>query len=151
MATYVLVADRARARIMRVRGRARTRKLEEVESLVCPVARVPARALTTDRTGRVFERGIRGGRSRLQRHGAESDYDPRAVEIERFARQITRSLERARRAEELDDWVLIAAPKFLGVLRGQIKPALRKLIRGEVSRDLSRADDRQILEAAFPA
>ena len=84
---------------MRVRGRARARKLEEVESLVCPAARVPARALTTDRTGLVFERGIRGARSRLQRHGAQSDYDPRAVEIERFARKIARSLERARRAE----------------------------------------------------
>jgi len=85
---------------MRVRGRARARKLEEVESLVCPAARVPARALTTDRTGLVFERGIRGARSRLQFHGAQSDYDPRAVEIERFARKIARSLERARRADD---------------------------------------------------
>jgi protein required for attachment to host cells len=151
VATYVLVADRARARILRVRGRGSARKLDEVESLVCPTARMQPQELTTERTGRVFARALGGsGTATRARHGAQSDYDPRDAEVERFAGQIVQSLERKRRAAQLDDCVLIAAPRFLGVLRGTIKPTLRRLIRSEVPRDLSRADERRILRAAFP-
>ena len=96
-------------------------------------AHLPARALTSDLTGRVFESSGRSGTNATRiRHGAASDYNPHTVEIERFVDRIARQLG-LHAAGELSALVLIAEPRLLGVLRARLPKELHKLVTHEIS------------------
>ena len=140
---YVLVADGGMARLLRIRGNQGKQTLGEVAALERPSAHSPARDLVTDRTGRVFDSM---GRTR---HGAESDYDPHAVEVDRFAKRISRRVDTERRAERINELIVIAEPRFLGVLRQQWSGPTRQVVKREVAKDLVRASDAQILKLAL--
>ncbi|MGH8144667.1 MAG: host attachment protein [Steroidobacteraceae bacterium] len=147
LVTHVLVADSGMARLLRVTGPLRHRVAQQEELFERPSAHLPAHALTTDRTGRVFESSGRAGTNATHtRHGAASDYDPHTVEIERFAARIVQRLQDLHRNDELHAWVLIAAPRFLGVLRAQLPTDLHRTIVHEVAGDYVRADPTRILE-----
>lgn len=160
---YVVVADGGTARILhssRAAGAAArtaaaagrgTITLDEIVRLENPVAHLPARALVSDRTGRVFESSGRGGSGPVThtRHGAQSDYDPHIVATRRFAKKIAQRLQTELRRGRVEELVLIAAPKFLGELRGQLAAPVQKLVTREVARDLVRAGDAHIVRAAF--
>jgi protein required for attachment to host cells len=157
--TVIVVADSGEARILQALrggvadGRRRAIVLEEIARLDNPKARQPARELVTDRTGRVFDSGSRTGtgpRSRA-RHGAQSDYDPHDVEVERFAKQLARRLDAERRRIGIEELIVIAGPRFLGELRQQLQAPTRKIVTREVDRDLVHADDRLIRREAFPS
>jgi protein required for attachment to host cells len=152
MSTYVLVADSGKARLLRVDGAPRKRLLAEVAALDCPSARKLPQELVSDRTGRVFTRGKRGsvGPPSASRAGTDNDSDPRIAAIERFAARIGRRLDLERRRLAMDGLVIIAAPRFLGRLRAQLSNPTRAIVQRELSRDLVRASDAQILRSAFP-
>lgn len=157
---YVIVADEAMARILRAygtlvtpeRGTRSAAALEEIARLENPTARQPGQALITDRSPRVFlSRSRTGfGPKTRTRHSTLSDFDPHASDIERFAKRLSRRLDTERRRQPVREFVLIAAPRFLGVLRPQLSAPTRELIRREIPRDLTQAADRPILRAAFP-
>ena len=152
MSTLIVVANGTEARLLCSARRSRPGgEIEELAHLVRPTARHPARDLTTDRDGRVFPRATRGGVGPpvAARSGAASDKNPHQVEIERFARRISRRLDALRRDTGFDDVVVIAAPRFLGTLRGVLRGVTRDLVSREVPRDLVRAEDRQIRAIAF--
>jgi protein required for attachment to host cells len=153
---FIVVADSGVARILHVARRvadspARGDQLEEVARLDSPAARKASRELVTDRTGRVFDSVTRAhvGPASHARHGAQSDYDPHTVEAERFAKRVARRLDLERRRQRIDELVLIAAPRFLGVLRPQLSGATRELVSREVARDLTHAQDARILRSAM--
>jgi protein required for attachment to host cells len=54
-----------------------------------------------------------------------------------FAKQIGRYLEQARQQQRYDELVLIAPPKFLGVLRKELDNEVEKLVADELPKDLS--------------
>lgn len=150
MASCVLVADGARARIFRMARRSRSAALTEIVDLVRPTARLAARELTSDATGRVFARSRSGGGPRqAARAGAHSDADPHQAEIERFARRICRRLDDERRRGGIDDFVIIAEPRFLGELRLQLSDPTRRLVTRELARNLTRETPARIRQAAF--
>jgi len=156
---FIVVADSGVARILHAtgawppesRGTRSTAVLEEIARLDSPAARQAGRELVSDRTGRVFDSASRAhvGPPSHARHGAASDYDPHTVETERFARRLARRLDDERRRQRIDEVVLIAAPRFLGVLRPQLSAPTRELVTREVARDLTHAADARILRAAL--
>lgn len=149
---YVVVADGGQARILLARGARGALGFAEIARIERASAHRPARDLVTDRTGRVFDSGSRvgiGPKSRA-RHGAESDYDPHAVEVQRFAKQLARRLDTECRRSNMDELTLIVEPKFLGVLRPRLSAPTRRRVRCEIARDLVRADARLIRRTAFP-
>jgi len=154
--TGVLVADGGDARILQATRRLGTSgrgsiDLVEIAHLQNAAAHLPGRALVTDRTGRVFDSTTRTGagpRSHA-RHGANSEYDPHDAEVERFARTVARKLDAERRRLGIEELILIAGPRFLGVLRQQIPPATRKLVTREIDSDLVHANDAAIRKTAF--
>jgi len=143
---HVLVADGGIARLMRITGPRNRRHLEQEELFERPSAHVPARDLTTDITGRVFDSSGRAhvGASR-SRHGAASDYDPHAVEVERFVDRIAAHLGTMHRAGRLSNLTVIAEPRFLGVLRARLPADLHRLIAREISGDYVHADHALLL------
>lgn len=157
---FVVVADSGVARILHASGAVptngsgnihRTASLNEVARLDRPSAHQPARALTTDRPGRVFDGRVRSGVGppSAARHGAQSAEDPHAVEIERFAKSVARRIDTERRNRPMQEVVLIAEPRFLGHLRPHLSAPTRGLVRREIARDLTNSPDAPILRTAF--
>jgi protein required for attachment to host cells len=129
--TWIVVADSARARIFRQdkpRG-----PLKEQQDLVHPASTVHSRDLTSDRQGRTFDSSHQGGR-----HAMEPNKDPQEVEIEVFARQLATLLDSARSRGDLDDLVLIAPPRFLGLLTGCVDDQTKKAISKRIHKNLVR-------------
>jgi len=133
--TWVLVADGSRARLFR---RHKDRSLIEQESLVCPEERLPDRDRVADRSGRSFDsRG--GGRHAMEPRSSEADHNHR-----RFAALLAQRLDELCTAGELERAVLVAAPKFLGALRGELGASIKARVALEIDKDLAREDPERI-------
>lgn len=129
MTIWVLVADSARARVLA--GDPTDTVLEEIETLVHPESRRYAGDITTDRPGRAFDSAGEG------RHAMGQSVGPGEQEAVRFAREISARLEEARGRGELDRLYLVAAPRFLGHLRSALDEPTRRLVAGEVDKNLT--------------
>jgi protein required for attachment to host cells len=138
--TWIVAADSGRARIFQ--STTGSRQIGEVLDLVNPAAREPGRDLVTDADGRVFAHGGKGQPA----HAAAPRADPVEHETELFAKRVAEAVERGRTAHEFDNLCLIAAPKFLGLLRKNLGKESRKLVRREIDKDLSRSSPAEILE-----
>lgn len=149
MSNYVLVADASAARILKAKGARTPAVLEEILTFIQPSSRLRGRELTSDRTGRVFDRAAKSGAGTPSRarHGAQSDFDPHAAEVERFAKRLGRRLDDLRRSGELEGLHIVAAPQFLGVLRTKLSKPTRELVQGELARDMVHARPADIAKA----
>jgi protein required for attachment to host cells len=122
--TWVVVADRSRARIFSVA----TPKgpLLEIESLVHPETRAHERDLTSDRPGRSSDRHALGN--------ANSARDQQAQE---FAREIAERLEDGRVHGQFEKLILIAGPDPLGLLRKAMHAPLSKLVVQTIDKNVT--------------
>ena len=127
---YVLVADSAVARIFTARGP--DGPLNEVESLSHTASRLHERDLASDRPGRTFD-SVGGGR-----HAKELEVSPKEEEAVRFAEQLAERMHAGRTAGEFDRLMVVAAPRYLGLLREKLDPATRALVGFELDKDLTR-------------
>jgi protein required for attachment to host cells len=101
-------------------------------------ARLHDRDFSSDRPGRVFDRAPPAGRRGAgAHHSTGSERGPHRHEALVFARRIAAQLERERRLNRFSRMVIVAAPAFLGLLRGAMHPQLRGMIVGQVRKDLA--------------
>ena len=133
--TWIVAADASRARIFEMHGRAEG--LHEIESFVHPASREHDRDLVSDAHGR-FQRSDEAGQSASERIDASEH------EAALFSKTLSAHLEQARNAHRYDQLRLIAAPKFLGLLRQNLSKAAQKLIEKETSKNLSWFDSNDI-------
>ena len=127
--TWVVLADGARARVLLNEGP--NKGLREVMNAESETARLAGRDLMADGRGRVFDSAGQG------RHAMEPKTDPKAVEEEKFLRDVVRILERGARDGDYDRLVLCAAPRALGELRGLLPKAVQDRITAELPKDLT--------------
>jgi protein required for attachment to host cells len=132
--TWVVVADRSRARIFTVA----TPKgpLTELEDLVHPEARAHEGDLTSDRLGRSSHNVM--GKEHVAR-------DQQAHE---FAREIANRLEHGRIGAEFEKLLIVAAPDLLGMLRKAMNANVAKTIVQEIDKNVAQqspADIRKLL------
>lgn len=125
---WVLVADRSRACLFHALPDG-LRPWPTVASFVHEQGRLSDRDLQSDAPGRLARFG--GASS-----GVESQEDRAHVEARRFATQLVDYLDHARHSRRFDRLVLVAPPKFLGVLREASPAPLRALTALEVNQDL---------------
>lgn len=128
MTTWIVVADGSRGRIF-VQDKA-TGPLVESEDLIHSRARLRESELRSDRAGR--ERGVFGQGSSM----FDARTEAHAHEAENFAKEIAEHLEAGRTSGKFQHLVLMAPPAFLGDLRGKLSDEVRKLVVGEVGKDL---------------
>lgn len=130
MTTYIVVADAARARIF-------TRdalNLTEHESLVHAAGRLHEGDLITDSRGAdVHESTSTSSRSSGE-EGAASQH-----ENELFAKEVAKRLYGARVDNSMEKLIMVAPPKFLGLLREKLDNTTHKLVIHTLSKDLSKA------------
>ncbi|MDX6751619.1 host attachment protein [Geminicoccaceae bacterium 1502E] len=137
--TWLVVADGARAKILRV-DRA-VRRFELVGEMSSSEARRKPSELMTDRQGRAMDAGGVGQRSAM-----EPPTDPQRHEKERFARQLAETLEDALNARKFEKLVLVAAPQALGDLRATLDGRVKERIQEEIAKDLTRENAGELAE-----
>lgn len=126
----VLVADTRHAKIFEMdTPTARLRFLDAVDN---PYTAKHDRDLGSDAPGRVMTRtgsGVR--RTALQPH---SDHKQHAVT--QFARLLARRMSNEAKADKLAALVMVAAPRFMSELQGQMSQETKKRVIRELRRDL---------------
>lgn len=107
----------------------------------------PNHGLTLERE---FEQEVKKSRDILSdRPGATTDrmgYAKHATEPpdqvreqkRRFAREIARALDDARKQNAFERLYLVAPPQILGELRSELTPELSKMVAGELNKDLTK-------------
>ena len=124
--TWIVAADSSRARVLQVAGRER---LVEVEDMINPGGRRDDRELTTDAHPKY--RGTSGPGSDREETSAQEH------ETDLFAKRLGDYLDKARTEHRYDELVVVAPPKFLGLLRKKLGKEVEKLVIEEVPKDLS--------------
>ena len=129
MAIWTLVADAGRARFFSAESATDT--LVEVEDRLHPESRLHAGEMASDEPGTTHDSHGQG------QHGMGNKVDPKSQEAIRFAKELCEELESQRNAGKLDALYVIAEPAFLGVLREHMDAPLKKLVQGEIDKDLT--------------
>jgi protein required for attachment to host cells len=134
METRVIVADNARARIF-ASGTA-INQLQELEGFAHPEAHLSNIDLVGDSSGRSVDG-----------HGAlEPATDARMVEEQAFAKLLGKHLKELHNQQHFEQLILIAPPRFLGLLRKELASPLDKLVTQSIDKDLTTASLEQIME-----
>jgi protein required for attachment to host cells len=134
METRVIVADNARARIF-ASSTAITR-LQEEEGFAHPEAHLSNRDLVGDSAGKSVDQ-----------HGSlDPAADAREVEAQGFAKLLGKHLKELHNAQHFEQLILIAPPRFLGMLRKELASPLDKLVTRSIDKDLTTASLEQIID-----
>ena len=134
METRVIVADNARARIFE--SHSVINRLEEREGFVHSAARLSNRDLVGDSAGKsVDQHGSLDPGTSAKQHQAQN-----------FARMLARHLKELHNKQHYDNLILIAPPRFLGMLRKELPGPLDKLVTSTIDKDLTEASVEDIIE-----
>ncbi|MFO0918784.1 MAG: host attachment protein [Planctomycetaceae bacterium] len=126
--TWILIADRTKAKLLHVLPHGQG-PFPELASLIHEAGRLQARERDSSEPGRVIHPA--GYASAVEPH---EDRDH--VESKRFAAEIVHHLDHCRQESRFDQLIVVAPPKFLGVLRDAWTPLLRRMVQLEVHQDL---------------
>ncbi|MBA4111533.1 MAG: host attachment protein [Leptothrix sp. (in: Bacteria)] len=147
--TWVVVADEAIARILA--GPSDTGELDSVEEITDPDAHAKGSEFRHDaegrRTGGVVAKGggaHGGAQSRPATTTSAAGEDDRHQEAERFARRVAAHLAEAFQQQRFEHLTLVAAPRFLGVLRQALSPQVGKVVTESLDKDLVHLDNQDI-------
>lgn len=134
--TWIVAADSSRARILQVTDRGA--HLAEVDNLLNPEGRLQDREISSDARGRW------GGPNRPGGNAMEDEIGPSQHVAQAFAKRIGAYLDKARTERRYDRLCLVAPPKFLGLLRGDLSAEVSKRVAREVPKDLSGQKTREL-------
>jgi protein required for attachment to host cells len=138
---WVVIADEAIARILTTTEAPGT--LDPVQALTDPAAHTKEGELHVHDAGR---RDGGGGRdsSGASSVTASAGDEKRHLEARAFARRVAGHLAEALRLKRYDSLRIVAAPRFLGLLRAELEPAVKAVVREELDKDLVHASDDDI-------
>lgn len=138
-ADWVVVANEAAAIIYTCKGR--RGPLVELRRIENKQARAKTSELISDKAGRAFDSHGQG------RHAMTREKSgPRQQIVEAFARQISGYVDQARQEGRFDDLVLIAAPRFLGLMRKALARTAVSEPYLAIDKDVVAADPQTIMK-----
>jgi protein required for attachment to host cells len=141
---WILVADSSRARIFDATrkfsapGEFEFSEFSEVDDLVNARGRARNQDINTDKPGRMADRTGRGGTGTGQRSAVGGKEEPKETEAKAFAQRVNDRLEQAANDGDYDELVVIAAPKFLGMLRDSRPSQIDSMIVEEIGKDFTK-------------
>ena len=152
---WILVADEGIARVLASRGD--SAPLEEVEKITDAGARADNADLRRDAYGRRAQATVQGDAGHPGAHAgrmatvtSSAGEDEIHQEAQLFARRVAKLLEEARNRQRFDELVVIAPPRFLGLLRKALPQSVCSVVTRELDKDyrqLSNNDVQQRMAA----
>lgn len=139
--TWIVVADSSHARIFQLRDG--HLPAEEICDLANPLGRADNKQVASDSHGQFAGPDGHG-------HTAPRVEEPVQHEVRQFARELGRQLDTAAAQQRYQQLALVAAPRFLGLLRDSLDKQTRKLVTAEVAKNVA-AFARSDLEACLQA
>lgn len=128
--TWVLIADEAIARIIAY-GKSRT--LEPVEEITDPDAHAEGAEMRRDAYGR---RAAGGGQGSTQAGATASAADDQMHQhAEVFAKRVADVLGQAQQQSRMDALIIVAPPRFLGLLRKALPKNAANIVQTELDKD----------------
>jgi protein required for attachment to host cells len=139
--TWIVVADSSHARIFQLRDG--QLPAEEIEDLANPLGRADNKQVASDSHGQFAGPDGHG-------HTAPRVEEPVQHGVRQFAREIARHLDTAAARQRFQQLALVAAPRFLGLLRESLDKQTRKLVTSELAKNVA-ALPRSELDACLQA
>jgi len=135
--TWILTANRSGARLFERHGKDMAVRL--VQDIPHPQGRLQNRDIDADKPGRAFDSLGQG------RHSVGTAHAPTEEVAMKFARILAELLYKGRTAHAYDQVVLVADPKFLGMLRGALDEPTAALVTQTVHKDLPDVSEKDLL------
>lgn len=126
---WVVVADESKA-VFYTRETRRS-PMQEAFSLDNAIAREKMADILTDTGGRSFDSGGQGRHTMTRENGG-----PKHQAIAAFAKEIAGELHKARHAGAFREFAVVAAPRFLGILRTALASAGKLEAHVEVDKEV---------------
>lgn len=134
MHTCIVVADNSRARIFS--SYANFSELTEEEGFVHDAAHLSNQELVGDAAGKSVDQ-----------HGSlDPATSARQHESKTFAKSLVKHLKELHNRDHFKNLVLVAPPKFLGLLRGELPAPLDKLLTKTIDKELSLCSVDELIE-----
>jgi len=127
---WVLVSDSSHARFFTAERA--SAPIIEVEDLTHPEARQHASDITTDLPGKQHDANTSG------HHGVDTTSDPHKQEVIQFGREVAGHLQKKITRNEFSYLIIVAEPSFLGVLRKELDPKVKRAVTLEVDKNMVR-------------
>lgn len=154
--TWVVAADSNRARIFEMDAAG---GLREIEDMFNPEGRQQMHEQVSDREGDFAQGGpARGagsmsgapgtsiGGARGQGSTGEPQETWREHDINMFSKQLVRYLDQARNEHRFDKLRVIAAPKFLGLMRQNMGKEVQKMVEEEIPKEIAALDSKDVAQ-----
>jgi protein required for attachment to host cells len=125
--TWVLVANGSQAKLYRV---VKFPKIEELTTFAHLESRLHNKDLVSNRPGQGSDR------VGFASHSYEPPSDPHELELEKFAKDLGRSLSGSCQKGEFSRLYVMASPSFLGLLRPHLDQKTKTCIVAEVPKDM---------------
>lgn len=138
--TWILVAHDAGARLFENNGP--NKGIQQVEAVEHPEGRERDRDLTSDRPGRSFRKNSGDPR----RAAMSQSVGPHERAVSAFAKSLSEKLKAARVQNRFERLVLVAPPKFLGVLRSSLDGPTSQLVVGSIDKDLANSSEAELVK-----
>lgn len=134
--TWIIVADRVRARLFEMNKK--NGALSEIRTIINANGREPKGSRGNTKPTRSFDS------VGMARHAVEPRTTPEEKIAEKFARDLNIVLETGRTQNLYTHLVLIAPPRFLGMLRNALGPKLAPHVIKEIEHDLTQKSEEEI-------
>lgn len=144
-ATWILVADEGRARVLTLDEAGPRPTLREIEELTDAGAHADNADLRRDAQGRFYGKG-----EQMMGHTAPPRTDELEKEAGLFARRVAQWLADARRKGRYEHLRVAAAPRFLGRLRQAMEPEVSEAVTEELDKDLVQMPERELFSYFYP-
>ncbi len=127
--TWILTANRSGASLYESNWPGKS--MRRIEDMPHPQGRQQNREINTDKPGRSFDSVGQG------RHAMSSRLEPTEHVAQQFALMLAERLNNGRINHAYDKLVLMAAPEFLGLLRGALDKNTASLVTQTVNKELT--------------
>lgn len=138
--TWILIAHDAGARIFENQGPGKG--LDAIEEIEHPEGRELPQSLVSDRPGRSFRKNSGDPR----RAAMSRSEGPREHVVAAFAKALADKLRQGRVQNQFERLVLVAPPRFLGLLRSSLDGPTSQLVVGSLDKDLANSKDSELVE-----
>jgi len=138
--TWILVGHEAGARVFANRGPGKGLGL--VETIEHPEGRLRDRDIDSDRPGRSFRQDSGDPRRSAMSRGE----GPHDRVIADFARALADKLQHGRVENQYERLVLVAPPRFLGLLRASLDGPTAQLVVGSIDKDLATRKESELIK-----